>query len=66
MTWLRLILLILLKIVLINIGLINMFFLILTPTQLELEVYQFLCESDVKMLAKRTTCAVRHIGLDCI
>jgi len=34
--------------------------LILTPTSLELEVYQFVCESDVKMRAKRTTCACQN------
>jgi len=58
MTWLRRILLILLRIVLINMCLINMFFLVLTPTQLELEVYRFVCESDVKMRAKRTSTCV--------
>jgi len=67
MTWLRLILLILLRIVSINIGLIKMFFLISTPTSLELEVYRFVCETEVKMWAKRTTCArqntVDWIGL---
>jgi len=39
-----------------------MFFLILTMTQLELEVYQFVCESDViKMQPKRTTCTRQTI-----
>jgi len=38
-----LILLILSRIVLTNIGLINIFFKILMPTYLELEVYQFVC-----------------------
>jgi len=28
---------------------------------LKLEVYQFVCESDVKMRAKRTTCARQNI-----
>jgi len=50
MIWLRLILL---RIVLINIGLINMFFLILIGTG-SLPVCS---ESDVKMQAKRNTCA---------
>jgi len=40
-------------------------FFILMPTRLELEVYQFVCESNVKMWAKRTTCA-RQKTLDWI
>jgi len=59
----RLTLLISLRIVLINIGLIKMFFFNVNANLLELEVYQFVCESEVKMRAKRTTCA-RHNTLD--
>jgi len=62
-------LLTLLRTVLINIGLIKMFFSIFMPTLLELEVYRFVCDFILFMIrAKRTTCAHQNsldwIGFD--
>jgi len=59
-------LLILSRTVLINIGLIKMFFSIFMPTLLELEVYRFVCDFVLFIIrAKRTTCA-RQNSLDSI
>jgi len=53
---------------LINIGLIKTHFLILTPTSLELEVYQFVCDRNLRCGQRGLPAPVRThwIGLDWI